>query len=184
MGFVVEKGMPGFDAPAIKHKMSLRASVTSELYFDDVVVPVVAGSESAARHWQTDEASYTRVEPEGACDLRTGPCVQPVNGGTVTLAIQPADIPLMQPLRLRVVAEGLAEHAVQVEIRGLNMDMGLNRTSLTRTPGGVWEGETILPICSQRQTTSEEGARQYWIVRLDADGQAFEIPFPFRTNRP
>jgi len=39
MGFIVEKGMPGFDAPAIKHKMSLRASVTSELYFDDVVVP-------------------------------------------------------------------------------------------------------------------------------------------------
>ncbi len=39
MGFVVEKGMPGFDAPAIKHKMSLRASVTSELYFDNVRVP-------------------------------------------------------------------------------------------------------------------------------------------------
>jgi glutaryl-CoA dehydrogenase len=39
MGFVVEKDMPGFDAPAIKHKMSLRASVTSELYFDNVVVP-------------------------------------------------------------------------------------------------------------------------------------------------
>ena len=39
MGFVVEKDMPGFAAPAIKHKMSLRASVTSELYFDDVVVP-------------------------------------------------------------------------------------------------------------------------------------------------
>lgn len=39
MGFIVEKDMPGFDAPAIKHKMSLRASVTSELYFDDVVVP-------------------------------------------------------------------------------------------------------------------------------------------------
>ncbi|MGD2127882.1 MAG: acyl-CoA dehydrogenase family protein [Lysobacterales bacterium] len=39
MGFVVEKGMKGFDAPAIKHKMSLRASVTSELYFDNVRVP-------------------------------------------------------------------------------------------------------------------------------------------------
>jgi glutaryl-CoA dehydrogenase len=38
-GFVLEKGMPGFDAPAIKHKMSLRASVTSELYFDNVRVP-------------------------------------------------------------------------------------------------------------------------------------------------
>jgi glutaryl-CoA dehydrogenase len=39
MGFVLEKGMPGFAAPEIKHKMSLRASVTSELYFDNVRVP-------------------------------------------------------------------------------------------------------------------------------------------------
>lgn len=39
MGFLVEKGMPGFSAPEIKHKMSLRASVTSELIFEDVVVP-------------------------------------------------------------------------------------------------------------------------------------------------
>jgi glutaryl-CoA dehydrogenase len=38
-GFIVEKGMKGFEAPEVHHKMSLRASVTSALYFDDVVVP-------------------------------------------------------------------------------------------------------------------------------------------------
>jgi glutaryl-CoA dehydrogenase len=38
-GFVLEKGMPGFSAQEIKHKMSLRASVTSALYFDNVRVP-------------------------------------------------------------------------------------------------------------------------------------------------
>ncbi len=38
-GFLVEKGMKGFSAPEIKHKMSLRASVTSELIFEDVEVP-------------------------------------------------------------------------------------------------------------------------------------------------
>ncbi|MGH8162307.1 MAG: acyl-CoA dehydrogenase family protein [Gammaproteobacteria bacterium] len=38
-GFLVEKGMKGFDAPEVHHKMSLRASVTSGLYFDDVRVP-------------------------------------------------------------------------------------------------------------------------------------------------
>jgi len=38
-GFVVEKGMPGFAAQEIKHKMSLRASVTSGLFFDNVRVP-------------------------------------------------------------------------------------------------------------------------------------------------
>ncbi len=38
-GFLVEKGMKGFTAPEMKNKHSLRASVTSELIFDDVVVP-------------------------------------------------------------------------------------------------------------------------------------------------
>ncbi len=38
-GFLVEKGMRGFDAPEIHDKMSLRASVTSALYFDDVRIP-------------------------------------------------------------------------------------------------------------------------------------------------
>jgi len=38
-GFIVEKDMPGFSAQVIKHKMSLRASVTSALFFDNVRVP-------------------------------------------------------------------------------------------------------------------------------------------------
>ena len=38
-GFIVEKGTPGFSAPEIQHKFSLRASVTSALFLDNVVVP-------------------------------------------------------------------------------------------------------------------------------------------------
>jgi len=38
-GFIVEKDTPGFSAPEIQHKFSLRASVTSALFFDNVVVP-------------------------------------------------------------------------------------------------------------------------------------------------
>lgn len=38
-GFLVEKGMKGFTAPEMKGKHSLRASVTSELVFDNVFVP-------------------------------------------------------------------------------------------------------------------------------------------------
>ena len=38
-GFLVEKGSPGFSAPEIQHKFSLRASVTAGLFFDNVVVP-------------------------------------------------------------------------------------------------------------------------------------------------
>ena len=38
-GFIVEKEMPGFSAPEIHKKLSLRASVTSELVLQDVRVP-------------------------------------------------------------------------------------------------------------------------------------------------
>jgi len=38
-GFLVEKGMPGFSAPEIHKKLSLRASITSELVLQDVRVP-------------------------------------------------------------------------------------------------------------------------------------------------
>lgn len=38
-GFLVEKGTPGFTAPEMKGKHSLRASVTSELVFQDCEIP-------------------------------------------------------------------------------------------------------------------------------------------------
>ena len=38
-GFLVERGMPGFSAPEMHGKHSLRASVTSELVFQDVRLP-------------------------------------------------------------------------------------------------------------------------------------------------
>ncbi|GAA2455654.1 acyl-CoA dehydrogenase family protein [Streptomyces lavendulocolor] len=41
-GFAVPAGTPGFSAPEIKHKWSLRASVTSELVLDDVRLPADA----------------------------------------------------------------------------------------------------------------------------------------------
>jgi glutaryl-CoA dehydrogenase len=41
-GFLVPKGTPGFSAPEIHKKLSLRASVTSELVFEDVCLPADA----------------------------------------------------------------------------------------------------------------------------------------------
>jgi glutaryl-CoA dehydrogenase len=38
-GFLVERGTKGFIAPEIKHKMSLRASITSQLIFEDCEIP-------------------------------------------------------------------------------------------------------------------------------------------------
>ena len=42
-GFLVDEGTPGFSAPVMHGKLSLRASVTTELVFDNVEVPEAAG---------------------------------------------------------------------------------------------------------------------------------------------
>jgi len=41
-GFLVERGTPGFSTQDVHHKLSLRASVTSSLAFDDVRLPASA----------------------------------------------------------------------------------------------------------------------------------------------
>jgi len=46
-GFLVEKGTPGFTATDVHHKISLRASVTSALSFDEVRLPASAQLPSA-----------------------------------------------------------------------------------------------------------------------------------------
>jgi glutaryl-CoA dehydrogenase len=41
-GFLVEKGTPGYSASDVHHKISLRASITSELSFDEIRLPASA----------------------------------------------------------------------------------------------------------------------------------------------
>jgi glutaryl-CoA dehydrogenase len=41
-GFLIERGTPGFSASDVHHKISLRASITSELSFDEVRLPASA----------------------------------------------------------------------------------------------------------------------------------------------
>jgi hypothetical protein len=100
-----------------------------------------------------------------------------VAGGWVDFSIEPASVPLMKTLALAVTTQGLDVRGVTVEIRGLNMDMGFNRTPLSRAAGGRWTGETILPVCSQRRMEWEAA------VQLDV-GPRLEVPFAFRTERP
>ncbi|MCB1774030.1 MAG: hypothetical protein KDI88_10465 [Gammaproteobacteria bacterium] len=145
-----------------------------------VIVLVLASGALAfygARTWQLQRDHYAVPALAGGCPLANGSCRQPLAEGAVTLEIDPAAIPLMQTLTLTVRAEGLNVDAVSVDIRGLNMDMGLNRTRLRHLGGGRWQGETILPVCSQR--------RMEWEARVQVDGaQRIAVPFLFFTERP
>jgi glutaryl-CoA dehydrogenase len=62
-GFLVEKGTPGLTATDVHHKLSLRASVTSSLSFDDVRLPASA---------QLPEASGLRAPLSCLTEARYG----------------------------------------------------------------------------------------------------------------
>lgn len=130
-----------------------------------------------ARYWQSTQAQFTRIKPQHLCDLRAGPCREPVPGGAVVFAISPESIPLMQTLHLIVNVQDLQTESVVVDIRGLNMDMGINRTVLKKSQDDMWEGETLLPVCSQKRMEWEAA------ILLEAN-QRLEVPFPFDTVRP
>ncbi len=138
---------------------------------------LAVGGYFAARYWQAGDQGYERIVLGQRCDLRAGPCTQAIAGGRVSFEISPNDIPLMATLTLTVRVDGLVPDAVEVLIRGLNMEMGLNQTRLSAVGDGRWTGETILPICSQRRMEWEAA------VRLGPD-PAVEIPFGFHTTRP
>lgn len=91
-------------------------------------------------------------------------------------SISPDNIPLMQRLTLTVEVEGLAFNEAWVEIRGIDMDMGQNRTRLRNVDRATWVGETILPICSRRHMRWEA------VIRFGEELN-IEIPFRFATQR-
>jgi hypothetical protein len=130
----------------------------------------------AARHWQAGGSSFSTPAGVEPCHLENGNCTLQVEGQRVMFAIEPPGIPLMQTLALTVLVSGDEPADVTVEIVGLNMEMGLNRTRLDLAPDGNWRGETILPICSQRMME--------WEARVLLDGrQSWSLPFRFETRR-
>jgi hypothetical protein len=69
------------------------------------------------------------------------------SGSRVSFAIEPHEIPLVKPLRLRVEIQDLEAQQVEVDFSGVDMNMGFNRFKLSRTGEGEFTGEGILPIC-------------------------------------
>jgi hypothetical protein len=131
-----------------------------------------------ARHWQERNQEYLKPEMAVGCELQYGSCRQALDAGAVTFAIDPPEVPLMKTLSLTVATERIpAVEGVVVEIRGLNMEMGLNRTVMQRDAEGRWRGETILPICSQRRMEWEA------VALIDAT-VGIAVPFLFYTERP
>lgn len=139
-GFLVEKNTPGFTASDVHHKLSLRASVTSELHFEDCRIPaanmlpgvrgirgplscldearfgIAWGANGAAMACYEAALDYSKVRVQFG---------KPIGGFQLTqqkLAIMATELVKAQLLALqlgRLKDEGLA-HSVQVSLAKRN----------------------------------------------------------------
>lgn len=93
------------------------------------------------------------------CDLHQGPCTLAfADGATVTFAITPRPVEMMEPIALHVRTQGIEPWSVAVDIQGVSMNMGYNRPELVEEAPGSFTGSTILPICVRE--------RMDWTVRV------------------
>jgi len=111
-----------------------------------------------------------------SCDLRKGVCTSELpGGGKVTFSINPNDIPILRPLTLQVITDGVEVSNVEVDFIGIGMEMGYNRPKLAVKEKGNFRGEAILPVCVRTKMDWE--AR----VLLQTDHGLIMAPFRFYT---
>lgn len=87
-------------------------------------------------------------EAPAACDLHSQACEGTLGDGTkVTFSMSPRPIPVMQKIELMVQGDTIPYQTLEVEIYGLNMNMGRYRYTLTPDANGTYRGEGMIPSC-------------------------------------
>ena len=83
------------------------------------------------------------------CDLRAGACVTKLSDNAkVSFAIEPRTIPLLQELQLAVTVNGYSVDKVEVDLNGVDMNMGFNRVELESMGNGHFSGTGQLSVCT------------------------------------
>ena len=111
-----------------------------------------------------------------SCDLRKGACTSKLpDGGTVRFSITPNDIPILRPLKFEVSVDGVAVSNVEVDLTGMDMDMGYNRPKLKAQGNNQFLGKAIIPVCVRAKMDWEAK------VLLQTDRGLIMAPFQFYT---
>lgn len=117
------------------------------------------------------------VGPE-VCDLNQQACgAEPASGGQVRLDLQPRPMPSLQPLEVSLELTGQDPDWVELDLAGVDMYMGFNRSRLERVGPGRYRGEAVLPVCASEAMT--------WAATVlpEGDAERGEVQFRFVTRR-
>lgn len=86
--------------------------------------------------------------PPAECDLHTQACEGTLGDGTVvTFSMSPRPIPVMEKLQLAIEGKDIPYKTLEVEIYGLNMNMGRYQYTLVPDANGTYRGEGMIPSC-------------------------------------
>jgi len=121
-------------------------------------------------------STIASVDP--SCDLGQGRCTTTLaNGASVSLLLTPQTIRVLHPLSLNVITDGIKVSTVNVDFRGIDMDMGYNNLTLSKEKNGVFIGKTILPACLH--------AEMKWEARilLSTEKGIMMVPFQFSSKK-
>lgn len=112
------------------------------------------------------------------CDLHTQSCSSTVGNAQATLNISPHPIPIARPLNIGVQLENFPKITkVELDISGVNMYMGFNRTTLEPTTPNIYEGTSMLAFC----TTQDMFWQATIMVHLQ-NGEQIQIPYSLKTS--
>jgi hypothetical protein len=112
---------------------------------------------------------------EAGCDLHKRACAAQVpGGGRIELSIAPRPIPMVAPLEVEVRLAGLEAARVEVDLAGVDMNMGYNRPELAGAGPGLYRAEAMLPVCVT--------GKMAWQATVLVETGHQRIAAPFRFN--
>ena len=120
------------------------------------------------------KADVTAIAEPG-CDLHRRACAAQVpGGGRIELSIAPRPIPMVAPLQIEVKTAGLDAGKVEVDLAGVDMNMGFNRPELVAAGPGLFRNEAMLPVCVT--------GKMAWAATVIVETGRSRIAAPFRFN--
>jgi hypothetical protein len=107
------------------------------------------------------------------CDLNAGACTVALqSGGAIEIEIVPVPIVGLRPLVFEIRLSHRDPEWIELDLAGVEMFMGHNRSYLERVGPGAYRGEVTLPVCASERMT--------WAATVLPEGRTDLAEFQFR----
>lgn len=114
-----------------------------------VVVLLLVGIVIVGARRESGSAPTLRELATPLCRLDHGSCRAAIDAGRwIELTVEPRPVPAGTPFSALVVLHGIDARQVDLEFEGTDMNMGLFRQVLVRSPTGFFEARITLPVCA------------------------------------